>query len=142
MAFDNNLREITRVLYNLKRRYGKTVIFRTPLVSTANLRTGGLNRTYTSYTIKKVIKGPISLIRDILKATGANFSYGGYYDTSLRALIVDLKELRKANATYLPTMKDNVKIGTRQWEIKEVIPTEDNLGLAMTIKEISMSEDI
>lgn len=94
----NRLSFISQVVYRLKRRYGMPIDIVYLVSSVTNLETGA----------KTVLKGAVRVSRAILLpsvihrefaydltfvATNKNFTYGGHFDTTVKQLIIDRKDL-------------------------------------------------
>ena len=87
-------RFVRKLIYTLKRGYGFSVTFYKVTGETLDLETGARTPTTVYQEVKKTIILPSDLQRRFESdAVGAGFSYGAYYDTELRKLIVDPQDL-------------------------------------------------
>jgi len=93
-----NLRFMGNVLYRLKRQYGQhlEIVWRTE--DTVNWTTGDISRTRDSVTVKRAIVLPERQDRSFqyalaFIASNKNFTYGGFFDTVRRLVLIDDKEL-------------------------------------------------
>jgi len=142
--FDNNLREIRKIIYNLKRQFGLPIIIRSPLSSTNNLETGKSTRTYTSYTIRRAIILTSTEIRDLAYdlayiAANKNFTYGGFFDLTERTVIIDAKDLP---TDFRLSLNDHLIFQTRQYEIMEVCEAEHHMSYLLHVKELQSSDTV
>ena len=90
-------RFIRKLLYSLKKEFGFPVTFH-KLTETYNLETGARTPTIEIKKVNRVIVMPDALQRKFeydlaFIAAAKNFTYGGFYDTSLRRIIVDRQDL-------------------------------------------------
>lgn len=90
-------RFIRRTLYSLKKEFGFSITFH-KLTETYDLETGERTPSIEIKKVNKVIVMPDALQRKFeydlaFIAAAKNFTYGGFYDTSLRRLIIDRQDL-------------------------------------------------
>lgn len=98
MSIKRQTRFIRRLIYTLKRGYGFPVTFYKVTDETLDLETGERTPTIEYQEVKKTIILPSDLQRRFeTDAVSKDFSYGAYYDTALRKLIVDPRDLDDFN---------------------------------------------
>lgn len=94
MTLQKQTRFIRKLLYTLKKGYGFRVTFYKITSETINLETGERTPVITYQKVNKVIILPAELQRQFESNVQTKpFKYGGYYDTAIRKLIVDPRDL-------------------------------------------------
>lgn len=129
-------RFIQSVVRTLKRRLGEQVILVNQNAAgtpdyTTGVRTG---RTESSKTIRKAI---VQQARNGRKfsydlsyiAANKNFTYGGFYDSSTRTVLIDNKDL----GVFVIDLDTTVTYNSKQYEVKEVAEYEGNVATLLTI---------
>lgn len=91
-------RFIRKLLYTLKKNFGFPITFYTITGETLDYETGKKTPTTIYKEVKKVIVLPGDLQRKFeydltFVAANRNFTYGGFYDTATRRIIVDAQDL-------------------------------------------------
>jgi hypothetical protein len=132
----NQLQFIRRVLYRLKRRYGATADYYRISANTVDESTGLSTQTRTKYTIKRVIRLPVRLIRDNEYQTSfltanRNFIYGATYDKDIQVFVIDAKDI-----TITPSHDDYIIVGDSRFNVKEVEKLDYNLGYTVIAEAI------
>ena len=98
MAIQRQTRFIRKLVYTLKRGYGFAVIFHKVTGEVLNLETGKRTPTITNVRVDKTIILPSDLQRIFeTDSVSKDFNYGAYYDTAIRKLIVDPRDLGDFN---------------------------------------------
>ena len=139
----NVLRQISVILYRLKRNFGLPAILRVP-ADTYNVQTGVVTPNNTDYNIRRAILLPRRSLRDFVYdlsfiAANKNFTYGGLFDASRRMIIIDTKELPSG---VRPTQNMLVIFDTEQYDILEVQRAEFDRGYLLVCKEVSSAENV
>lgn len=139
----NVLRQISVILYRLKRLYGLPATLRT-VAETYNLETGVVTPTNTDYSINRAIILPRQSIRDFVYdlsfiAANKNFTYGGLFDGDQRAMIIDAKDLP---AGVRPTQNMIIIFDTEQYDILKVQRAENDRGYILICKHVASAETV
>lgn len=119
----NNLRLISKILYKLKRQYGRKVILYRPIESSNSIQTGKIVKSYTPYVIKRVALLPARMTREI--AADKNFTQGAFFDRNSRWMIIDQKDLPK---NFKLQREDKIKYENDYYVVNEFFDAEDNRG--------------
>lgn len=138
----NSLYEITKVVYRLKRMFGLNVELFNACDQAHNVRTGKIDRTYKVYKVRRAIVMPFDQSREFVYdlsfiAANRNFTTGGYFDESLRIVIIDSKDLPKKLEINLDW---HLQFKNKRWEIVKIHRTEDDSSWLLTCKNLSNSE--
>lgn len=140
--FDNLLRENKSILYQLRKEFGATVVFRYPTTNDYDVTTGAVTRAYTTITVRRAIALPERLTRDFVYdlayiASNKNFTNGGYFDKSVRNFIVLKKDLKgnTPNLEWELTFKDKLYV------VKESNKTEDGAGFILICNSLEEPTD-
>ena len=140
----NNLRQISVILYRLKRDFGSPIQLRNPNTSSVNRETGVVDLSYDSISIPRAIVLPAkavpSFVYDLSYLTAnKNFSYGGFFGSHTRTIIVDGKDLvddflikEKTEAIF----EESVHI------LKDFNPTVTNKSYLLTVTTLSSLEKV
>jgi len=138
------LRQIKLIIYRLKRQYGLLMYIKYPSSDDVyNLETGAIVRTLMTITIRKGIVLPQKTTREFAYdlsfiAANKNFTYGGFYDPSVRNIIIDAKDLP---TDFVITGNMYVVFDSRRYEIKENHKAENGKAWLLQVKQISASDD-
>ena len=95
MAVQRQTRFIRKLIYTFKKEYGFAVQFYKVTAEVLDLQTGVSTPTIEYKKVNKVVILPSDLQRRF--ETNSDFNYGAYYDTALRKLIVDPRDLGDFN---------------------------------------------
>ena len=133
MDFDNNLRQITAIIYNLKRQYGRRIWLYYPQTITNDVETGEMAVTPIVISIKRAIVLDAKTARDFVYdlsfvAANKNFTYGGHFDAAKRMFIVDMKDIPK---TFIIDIHTWVAYAGKLYVIKEVYDAEHRRSVAI-----------
>ena len=139
----NVLRQISVILYRLKRNYGLPAILRV-VNDSYNLETGVITPANTDYTISRAILAPRRSVRDFVYdlsfiAANKNFTYGGLFDADERAIIIDAKDLP---AGVRPTQDMVIIFATEQYDILKVHRAELDRGYILICKHVASTETV
>ena len=145
----NNLRQIQVILYRLKRNFGVPIILKRPRTQYNNVRTGQIIVDYEEIHIRRAPLLPRRNISDFVYdlsfiAANKNFTYGGYFDTNDRWLIIDVRDLptsyRAPNKTQEITTEFKAVYEGNVYEVYEVNLAEHNQGYLLRIRDIVGSD--
>ena len=144
MAAQNVLRQITVILYRLKRQYGLRVTYFQFTSQTNDVETGDIARTYITFVIKRAPVLPDNLDRSFIYdlsyiAANNNFVGGAYFDRHIRTLIIDAKDLPK---DFIPNLNDHVEFDDIRYEIKKITHLEKRKGYLLRVEAIDSSEPV
>ena len=136
--FDNLLRQIKIIVYKLKRQYGRSVTVVRLTSVTPNVETGKMVIVKQEIEIRRGIVGPAKMLRDFVYdlsfiAANKNFTYGGYFDASDRALILDSKDLPSG---FEPNLDDYALVDEVHYAFKEVHPLAKKYAWGMILKQV------
>ena len=144
MPFQNVLRQITVILYRLKRQYGLPVTYYQFTSQTQNVETGETSRSYNSFNIRRAPVLPDNLDRSFVYdltfiAANNNFVEGGFFDRSIRTLIIDGKDLPTG---FEPSMDDHVEFDDVRYELKKITHLEKRKGYLLRVESLDSSEAV
>jgi len=144
MALQNVLRQITVILYRLKRQYGLKVTYYKFDDQTNNVETGEISRSYTTFIVQRAPVLPNDLDRHFVYdltfiAANNNFVEGALFDRKARTLIVDAKDLPKG---FKPSMDDHIEFDDQRYEMKRITALEQKKGYLLTVEGIDSSETV
>jgi len=140
--FQNVLRQITTILYRLKRQYGLQVTYYQYVSQTNNVETGEIQRLYNKFTIRRAPVLPHILDRSFVYdltfiAANNNFVGGGFFDRRQRSIIIDAKDL-----SIIPSNDDHLEFKSRRYEILSMGQLEHAKGYLIRVQEIDNSETV
>lgn len=128
-----------QIIRSMKRRYGDRVVFNAPTDNPNFKRGEKKTSNITSVEIRHVIVLPERAERAFIQRLASivanrEFTYGSYFDASVRRFIVDGRDLKEAN--YEP--KDNHFLiwKYRRYEITRIDKVNDDQGVMITGKEV------
>lgn len=144
MAFQNVLRQITVILYRLKRQFGQRVTIYQYDSQTNNVETGEISRTYNTIVVRRAPVLPNNIDRSFIYdltyiAANNNFVGGGLFDRKQRNLIFDAKDLPK---DFVFTNDDHIEFGGQRYEIKTIDHLEAKKGFLMSVEGIEPSDTV
>ena len=132
-------RHVKNTVYNLKKRYGQIItLTRQTTAGTTDYTTGVVSGRVTSdLIVKKAVLLPSRSVRTFTYdlafiAANKNFTYGGLYDKSQRRLIIDQKDI---TGSFVVDLDTTVTIGTKKYEVKEVVEYEEQSAILLVIVE-------
>jgi hypothetical protein len=140
----NNLRQISNIIYRLKRNYGVLVILRRLIKDRTDLETGRVSREYTQVKIKRGIVLPEKLIPTFAYdlayiAANKNFTYGGLFGSSTRLVILDGKDVP---STFIITENDELVFSDKVHAVKSINDTAEKKGYILTVTTISSVDKV
>lgn len=138
----NNLREIRKVIYRLKRQYGLRLLYIRPLTAEQDIDTGEIKRTFEQHEVKRAILLPSKIDRSFVYdltfiAANNNFVGGAFFDQSSRIILVDGKDM-----PFTPTLNDHVEFEGERYEIAEINVTAGHLGYLFRVRGLSNSNTV
>lgn len=133
----NRLKFISGVLYRLKRRYGVMLNLVHRTSSTVNRETGEKEVHRDSLRILRAIVLPSQVKREFSYdlayiAAAKNFTYGGFFDTTERRIIIDVKDLP---ADFEIEVGHYVIYDRVRYDVKQVERFEDIRAFFITCKQ-------
>ncbi|KKM98412.1 hypothetical protein LCGC14_1158170 [marine sediment metagenome] len=142
MAFANNLRLISTIIYRLKRQFGVTIIYYRVATQTQNVETGAIVRTYTTITIRRAAVLPDNMTRSFIYdlsfiAANNNFVGGGFFDKHARVLLIDAKDFPNG---FIPNMDDHIEYDGQRYEVTGIQPAEQRRAYLFKVEEIESGE--
>lgn len=115
------LRQNRLIVYGLKRRYGLSIAYYRP-TRTTNDNTGKVSTEWLTFTIKRAILGPRTLLISFAREIGAAIAGDGY-EVSAKVFIIDKKDLPIG---FTPDLKDHIEAASKRWEFKEIVEAEES----------------
>jgi hypothetical protein len=140
----NNLRQISNIVYRLKRNYGVPVVLRRMIKDRTDLETGRVSREYTQVNIKRGIVLPEKLIPNFAYdlayiAANKNFTYGGLFGSSTRLVILDGKDIPSA---FIIAENDELIFSDKVHAVKSINDTAEKKGYILTVTTISSVDKV
>jgi len=140
----NVLRQITVILYRLKRQFGLPTNIYQYDSQTHNVETGEIQRKYNLYQVRRAPVLPDNLDRSFVYdltyiAANNNFVGGAYFDRKIRTIIFDAKDLPKDFAFH---MDDHVEFDDQRYEIVKITALEKKKGFLLRVEGITNSETV
>jgi len=137
----NNLREIRKVIYRLKRQWGLQLTYIRPTGQSNDVETGEIVRTFEKIYIKRGILLPSSLDRSFVYdltfiAANNNFVGGAFFDRDSRVILLDGTDLPK---DFKPHLKDHVEFDNTRYELLSVNPTAQYKAYLIRVQAITSS---
>lgn len=144
MTFQNVLRQITVVLYRLKRQYGQKLVYYQFVDQTNDTQTGEITRNYNTLTVKRGIILPNRIDRSFVYdltfiAANNNFVGGGFFDRHQRVIVLDAKDLPKG---FKPNNDDHVEFDDDRYEILLITALEKRKGYLLRVQAINSAETV
>ena len=144
MAFQNVLRQITVILYKLKRQFGLRVTVYQFVDQTNNIETGEITRNYNTFIVKRAPVLPnnidLSFVYDLtFIAANNNFVGGAFFDRKIRNVLFDAKDLPK---DFVFTNDDHIEFDDQRYEIKRIDSLEKKKGFLLSVEGIDNSETV
>jgi len=144
MVAQNALRQITVILYRLKRQFGLAVTIYQYASQTNNVETGEISRNYNVFNVRRAPVLPDRIDRSFIYdltfiAANNNFVGGGLFDRKSRTLLFDARDLPKG---FVFTNDDHIEFDDQRYEIKTITALEQKKGFLLTVAGIDSSETI
>ena len=138
MVWQNNLREIMKIIYHLKRRYGLSLSYYIPTSQTHDPRTGEISRSYDVFVLHRAVILPTSLERHFVYdlayiAAAKNFTEGAYFDKNIKRIIIDKKDFP---AGTIPDLRHHIEFDGTRYEIKAIQVFEDRRSYVFTVEGV------
>jgi len=134
----NNLRQINVILYQLKKNFGMTIDLRNPTDSDVNRVTGNIHTDYDVVKIKRAIVLPAKVTPSFVYGlVPANFSYGGFFGSHLRNVIVDGNDLEES---FLIKEKTEALFENAIHVLKDFSPTAGKKSYILSLSTLSNTE--
>ena len=136
-----NHREIKRIIYKLKRQWGKTSILSRE-TNVFDVDTGVETPTITAtVTVKRAVLLPRKMITDFAYdlsfiAANKNFTYGGFFGKTTRTMLIDAKDL----GTYVIAKQDYVVINSRRYVVEELDKYDEGADVIAYLLRITQLE--
>ena len=136
-----NKREIRKILYNLKKRYGSRLVWNQFSSSDTDIINGTIDVKEEPVIVRKAIIMPEITDRIFhyslsFLAAGNNFIYGGDYDKESTLVIVDIRDIPKVYRTRKETTNDTVKINDNVYNLKKISDFSHNLALLFVLNRV------
>jgi hypothetical protein len=144
MTFQNVLRQISVILYRLKRQYGLKVVIYQLEEQTQNVETGEISRKFKTIPVRRAPVLPEKIDQSFVYdltfiAANNNFVGGGLFGRKIRRIIFDTKDLPK-NFTF--TNDDHIEFGNQRYEIRDITALERQKGFLVAVEGIDSSETV
>ncbi|MDB4726353.1 hypothetical protein OAF54_02860 [bacterium] len=138
----NNLREVSKIIYRLKRQFGLRLDYYIPTGDDHDVETGEINRSYTVHSIKRAILLPSRIDRSFVYdltfiAANNNFVGGGFFDIKNRVILIDGKDIK-----FEPTLNDHVEFEDDRYEIKEINQLAGKHAYLLRVQAIDSGEAV
>jgi len=93
--------------------------------------------------VRKAIPMPASTLRKFFYdldyiAANNNFTQGGYFDVTMRFILIDGGDLKG----FVPAIDDEMIVDRVRYGIKEIKPTDFNLGFIFRIEAVGGIKDV
>ena len=140
----NVLRQISLILYRLKRQYGLKVAYYQYVSQTNDVETGEITREYNTVSIRRAPVLPDNLDRSFVYdltfiAANNNFVGGAFFDRHIRTLIIDAKDLPKG---MKPTKDDHIEFDEQRYEILKIVTLEKKKGYLFRLQGLDSAEAV
>lgn len=138
----NRLVFIKRAMYRMKRRYGSKIRLLDRVSVVTDRATGVRTTDVDDLIVNRAIMLPNTLHREFFYdltfiASNKNFTYGGHVGTTERRMILDRKDLRKADGSpWIVEVGQWFLYGGRRYEVKEVNEFEEAYAYMVTGKAV------
>lgn len=144
MAAQNVLRQITVILYRLKRQFGRPIVIYQYVDQEHNIETGEISRKYNPIKVRRAPVLPNNIDRSFVYdltfiAANNNFVGGAFFDRKVRNIIIDAKDLPK---DFVFTNDDHIEFDDQRYEIKRIDHLEHKKGFLLSLEGIDSSETV
>lgn len=145
MKKQNVLRQITQIIYRLKRNFGDRVVIVQTGVYTPNLKTGKATQKVNMIEVRRAAILPAMQKRDFeydlsFIAANKNFTYGGFFDKIDLVTIIDNADLRdQANKPVKLSNNDKVLYEGQEYQISSLDETQDRRSQLLALKRTENS---
>ncbi len=122
------LRNVSAVIYRMKRRFGVTVKVYQELQTDPNLATGAMNRDFSFFTIKYAVVLPVrtvlTYLNDGFMTTGLDYGLGS------RGVLIDIKDIPSDKTL---SQNDTIEYADEHYNIKVLERTAENKSIVLVI---------
>ena len=140
MRKQNVLRQITQIVYRLKRNFGGRVVIVQTGEYTSNLKTGKSTQATAMIEVQRAPILPAKQRRDFdydlsFIAANKNFTYGGFFDKVDTIVIIDNHDL--VDQSHKPAKlsnNDKVLIDGFEYEIVDITETQDRRSQILALR--------
>ena len=130
------LRQIRRIIYTLKRRFGVQIKYYRPGDPVIDLKTGVVTQTFTTYTINRAIVGTgKEMMNNIYNIFSPGFPTAAFFDQDIRVVLIDAADL-----SITPDKKDHIQVNSERLEINEIHPPQNNRAYWFVCKAVKNAE--
>jgi hypothetical protein len=131
----NNLREIRKTIYHLKRRYGGLAAIYNPVAQTQNIRTGKVDRTFEVVQIRKLIALPAEEFQRMFYDSAPN--QGAFFTASDRVFMLDGSDLPK---NFTLRIEAHILFDNERYEISDIHHVRTHKSFLIEAKALSAAE--
>lgn len=140
----NNLREIRKIIYRLKRQWGLRLTYIRPGQAVHDVETGEISRVFEKIYVKRAILLPSKLDRSFVYdltyiAANNNFVGGGFFDRDSRVILLDGRDLPK---DFKPDLNDHVEFDSIRYELLSINPTAQYKAYLLRVQAITSSKAV
>jgi len=140
----SNLRQVRNIIYNLKRQYPSSVELRKVTLTEVDRETGEQSSKTRILKIRRGVVLPAKSIPDFIYdlsfiASNKNFTYGGFFNTQTRTVLIDGKDLPLDFEIDYNTKFIHKK---NSYEIKNINPTVDGRSFILTVTLLESMEKV
>ena len=144
MVWQNNLREIRKIIYHLKHRYGLAIVYLEPTAQTHDAKTGEITRQYNQIKIRRAVILPSNLHRAFIYdlayiASSKNFTEGGFFERDFRKILIDRKDFPK---DFIPGTNHHMEFDGNRYEIRAIQIFEDRKTYAFSVEAVQASSTV
>lgn len=137
MANRRQTRFIKQVLYQLKKEFGFEITIHRVVSETKDLENGTIEPVIITQRVRRAIMLPDDSQRKFeydlaFIAAAKNFTYGGFYDTSIRRVIIDVADLRG----FEVAIDDYFIWNEKRWNISRIDWFELQTGIVLYAKMV------
>ncbi len=138
---NNRLKNVTRIIYKLKRLYGIPAVLINKENILTDLDTGAVTYDNISISIKRAVALPEDQARtfayDLSYIVAAkNFSYGGFYDKDTRWILLDGKDV----GSFTISEDTKITVEGSQYFVKMTRPIVGNLAYLIKLSTIESAK--
>jgi hypothetical protein len=140
MRKQNVLRQVTQIIYRLKRNFGGRVVIVQTGEYTSDLKTGKSSQATVMVEVRRAPILPAKQRRDFdydlsFIAANKNFTYGGFFDKVDTIVIVDNHDLKdQTNRPVKLSNNDKALIDGWEYEIVDLTETQDRRSQILALK--------
>lgn len=133
-------RETRLAVYTLKRARGQAVTLCRTVNNDTDFTTGRNSEDLRKIHIRRGVFLPSRGLRDFAYdlsfiAANKNFTYGGFFDKKMRRLLLDVRDIRREDASWPIDQDMHVVFKGKRWEVKELFEYEDEECLVLLLEQ-------